>query len=83
MRCNRVRIIVTGLLIVAFWCACQSISDSNSQSHSDTRNLSGLLEQQRKSQRLPSVAAAVVSRGKIVAQGVAGEKTGTIRASSY
>lgn len=69
---NHFCIVIAGLLIVVFWCSCQSSASSNRQPPHDIRDITELLEKERKLQKLPAVAAAVISQDKIVAQGVSG-----------
>ncbi len=61
-------ILITGLLVAISWWPGQT----SARSKHAVRDISTLLEQGRKVQGLPAVAAVVIQRDKIVAQGVVG-----------
>ena len=61
-------ILITGLLVAISWWPGQT----SARSKHAVRDISTLLEQGKKVQGLPAVAAVVIQRDKIVAQGVVG-----------
>ncbi len=63
---------VVGLLIVVLWFQSQVFARTGEKSNPEIRNISGLLEKERKRQKLPAVAAVVINGDKIIARGVAG-----------
>ncbi len=65
------------LAVLAFTLIGSDCALGQSQPRSGVRDLSQLLERERKKQGLPAVAAVVIQKNRIVAQGVAGlRKTG-------
>ena len=69
---NLLCFVITGFLILILLWSGQALVYSNRQSHHHVRDISDVLEKQRRLQGLPAVAAAVISPDQIVAQGVAG-----------
>lgn len=69
---NRLCIFITGLLLLTLLWPGQASANSNLQSSHGVRDISKLLEKERKVQGLPAVAAVVIKQDKIVAQGVVG-----------
>ncbi len=69
---TRLCIVVALFLLVLLWWAGQTSLRSKPQSRQDVRDLSLLLETERKRQELPAVSVLAIDGDKIVAQGVAG-----------